>query len=181
MTIKDSCIFCNWSYLIPAFDRMAVTGGNMAWSQGTMNANKAVNCENIQALNIKAGNDRPKILSGKFQSPVASLQLYKEKSQHSNRKQFPKHLQSGYYFSGKRQAWQEVWTTAFRSKCFGLFLSPLQVVEFCLRNQRTNSSQAEISQKYSKMTMHSTSFDSKLQRHVLWLYVTSPTTTASRQ
>ena len=147
MTIKDSCISCNWSYLIPAFDRMAVTGGNMAWSQGTMNAKKGVNCENIQALNMKAGNDRPKILSGKFQSPVASLQLYKENSQHSNRKQFPKHLQSRYYFSGKRQAWQEVWTTAFRRKCFGLFLSPLQVVEFCLRNQRTISSQAEISQK----------------------------------
>ena len=59
-----------------------------------MNAKKAVNCENIQALNIKAGNGRPKILSGKLQSPVASLQLYKENSQHSNRKQFPKHLQS---------------------------------------------------------------------------------------
>ena len=94
MTIKDSFISCNWSYLIPAFDRMAVTGGNMAWSQGTMNAKKGVNCENIQALIIKAGNDRPKILSGKFQSPVASLQLYKENSQHSNRKQFPKHLQN---------------------------------------------------------------------------------------
>ena len=40
---------------------MAVTGGNMAWSQGTVNAKKGVNCENIQALNIKAGNDRQKL------------------------------------------------------------------------------------------------------------------------
>lgn len=57
MTIKD--MHPPQSELsLPAFDRMAVTSGNMAWSQGTMNAKKngVVNGENIQALKIKAAN-----------------------------------------------------------------------------------------------------------------------------